>query len=127
MQSTLWKKEEVIEENPNPPAPQQPLVIEYTLTDVNNEHVKSSNIWSIEPTIDSNKRLFTLSGYYSRCTFDLDSNTCTDVETDESKFGFIFVMKRLARLDLVFTISKEVRVLIANRHVHTLTSQFKAV
>ena len=127
MQSTLWKKEEVIEENPNPPAPQQPLVIEYTLTYLNNKHIKSRDICSIEPTLDSSKRLFTLSGGGSRCTFGLDSNTCTDVETDESKFGYIFVMKRLARLDLVFTSGKEVRVLIANRLVHTLTSQFKAM
>ena len=70
MQSTLWKKEEVIEENPfieenpNPPAPQQPLVIEYTLTHINDKYVKSSGIFSIEPIFDSSKRLFTLSGDY---------------------------------------------------------------
>ena len=127
MQSTLWKKEEVIEENPNPPAPQQPLVIEYTLTHINDKYVKSSGIFSIEPIFDSSKRLFTLSGHYSRGTFDLDSNNCTDVETDQRKFGWIFVMKRLARLDLVFTKGDGVRVLIANRHVHTLTSKFKAL
>ena len=126
MQSTLWKKEEVIEENPNPPAPQQPLVIEYTLTEVNDKYVKSNFILSIEPTLDSSKRLFTLSGEYSRCTFDLDSNTCTDVETDQNKFRCIFVMKQLARLDLLFTYEDGVRVLIANRHVHTFTSEFKS-
>ena len=43
-------------------ATQQPLVIEYTLTAINNEHTWKSGIYSIEPTLDSNKRLFTLSG-----------------------------------------------------------------
>ena len=51
MQSTLWKKEEVIEENPNPPVPQLSLDIEYTLKDIDNKHVKSNFIWSIDPVV----------------------------------------------------------------------------
>ena len=50
MQSTLWKKEEVIEENPNP-VPQLSLDIEYTLKDIDNNHVKSNDIWSIDPVV----------------------------------------------------------------------------
>ena len=50
MQSTLWKKEEVIEENPNP-VPQLSLDIEYTLKDIDNNHVKSNRIFSIDPVV----------------------------------------------------------------------------
>ena len=103
MQSTLWKKEEVIEENPNPPVPQQPLVIEHTLTDVDHAHVKSNCIYSIDPVVsDSNILAFIVAGKYTTARLDVDSNACTDVVTDKSKYGYIYVMKRLPLLDVVF-------------------------
>lgn len=120
MQSTLWKKEEVIEENPNP-VPQQALDIEYTLTDVNHPHVNSNCIYSIDPVVtDSNSLTFTVAGEYTTARLDVDSNACTDVVTDQSKYGCIFVMKRLPLLDVVFTNGDGVRILIDNQHVHTL-------
>ena len=120
MQSTLWKKEEVIEENPNP-VPQLSLDIEYTLKDIDNNHVKSNRIYSIDPVVtDSNSLTFTVAGYYTTARLDVDSNACTDVVTDESKYGCIYVMKRLPLLDVVFTRGYGVRILIDNQHVHTL-------
>ena len=103
MQSTLWKKEEVIEENPNP-VPQQSLEIEYTLKDIDNKHVKSNCIYSIDPVVtDSSSLTFTVAGGDTTARLDVDSNACTDVVTDKSKYGWIFVMKRLPLLDVVFT------------------------
>ena len=104
MQSTLWKKEEVIEENPNPPVPQLSLDIEYTLKDIDNNHVKSNSIDSIDPVVtDSSSLTFTVAGGDIIARLDVDSNACTDVVTDQSKYGCIFVMKRLPLLDVVFT------------------------
>ena len=120
MQSTLWKKEEVIEENPNP-VPQQSPDIEYTLKDIDNNHVKSNYIWSIDPVVtDSNSLTFTVAGGDTTARLDVDSNACTDVVTDQSKYGEIFFMKRLPLLDVVFSGYKDVRILIDNQHVHTL-------
>ena len=103
MQSTLWKKEEVIEENPNP-VPQLSLDVEYTLKDIVNKHVKSNNIWSIDPVVtDSSSLTFTVAGRDTTARLDVDSNACTDVVTDHSKYGSIYVMKRLPLLDVVFT------------------------
>ena len=121
MQSTLWKKEEVIEENPNPPVPQLSLDIEYTLKDIDNNHVKSNYIFSIDPVVtDSNSLTFTVAGKHTTARFDVDSNACTDIVTDKSKYGNIYVMKRLPLLDVVFTYEDGVRILIDNKHVHTL-------
>ena len=104
MQSTLWKKEEVIEENPNPPVPQLSLDIEYTLKDIDNKHIKSNYINSIDPVVtDSNSLTFTVAGDSTTARLDVDSNACTDVVTDQSKYGYILVMKRLPLLDVVFT------------------------
>ena len=104
MQSTLWKKEEVIEENPNPPVPQLSLDVEYTLKDIVNKHVKSNYIFSIDPVVtDSNSLTFTVAGGDTTARLDVDSNACTDIVTDRSKYGCIFVMKRLPLLDVVFT------------------------
>ena len=104
MQSTLWKKEEVIEENPNPPVPQLSLDIEYTLKDIDNNHIKSNHIYSIDPVVtDSISLTFTVAGAYTTARLDVDSNACTDVVTDHSKYGYIIVMKRLPLLDVVFT------------------------
>ena len=120
MQSTLWKKEEVIEENPNP-VPQLSLDIEYTLKDIDNNHVKSNHIYSIDPVVtDSNSLTFTVAGGYTTARLDVDSNACTDVVTDQSKYGYIYVMKRLPLLDVVFSGYEDVRILIDNQHVHTL-------
>ena len=120
MQSTLWKKEEVIEENPNP-VPQLSLDIEYTLKDIDNNHVKSNSIYSIDPVVtDSNSLTFTVAGNYTTARLDVDSNACTDVVTDQSKYGRIYVMKRLPLLDVVFSGYEDVRILIDNQHVHTL-------
>ena len=103
MQSTLWKKEEVIEENPNP-VPQLSLDIEYTLKDIDNNHVKSNYIFSIDPVVtDSSSLTFTVAGDCTTARLDVDSNACTNVVTDQSKYGYIFVMKRLPLLDVVFT------------------------
>ena len=103
MQSTLWKKEEVIEENPNP-VPQLSLDIEYTLKDIDNNHVKSNYIFSIDPVVtDSNSLTFTVAGDDTTARLDVDSNACTDVVTDPSKYERIYVMKRLPLLDVVFT------------------------
>ena len=120
MQSTLWKKEEVIEENPNP-VPQLSLDIEYTLKDIDNSHVKSNGIFSIDPVVtDSSSLTFTVAGAYTTARLDVDSNACTDVVTDKSKYGCIYVMKRMPLLDVVFTDDYGVRILIDNQHVHTL-------
>ena len=120
MQSTLWKKEEVIEENPNP-VPQLSLDIEYTLKGIVNRHVKSKCIYSIDPVVtDSNSLTFTVAGAYTTARLDVDSNACTDVVTDQIKYGYIYVMKRLPLLDVVFTDGYGVRILIDNQHVHTL-------
>ena len=127
MQSTLWKKEEVIEENPNP-VPQLSLDIEYTLKDIVNNHVKSNGIYSIDPLVtDSNSLTFTVAGQYTTARLDVDSNAYTDVVTDWEKYGCISVMKRMPLLDVVFTgvdsdsnSDQEVRILIDNQHVHTL-------
>ena len=120
MQSTLWKKEEVIEENPNP-VPQLSLDIEYTLKDIDNNHVKSNNICSIDPVVtDSNSLTFTVAGSYTTARLDVDSNACTDIVTGHIKYDHIFVMKRLPLLDVVFTYSNGVRILIDNQLVHTL-------
>ena len=103
MQSTLWKKEEVIEENPNP-VPQLSIDVEYTLKDIDNSHVKSNYIYSIDPVVtDSNSLTFTVAGNSTTARLDVDSNACTDVVTDKSKYGNIYVMKRLPLLDVVFT------------------------
>ena len=120
MQSTLWKKEEVIEENPNP-VPQLSLDIEYTLKDIDNNHVNSKNIYSIDPVVtDSSSLTFTVAGDSTTAQLDVDSNACTDVVTDKRKYGCIYVMKRLPLLDVVFTREDGVRILIDNQHVHTL-------
>ena len=104
MQSTLWKKEEVIEENPNPPVPQLSLDIEYTLKDIDNSHIKNNHIYSIDPVVtDSSSLTFTVAGNHTTARLDVDSNACTDVVTDQSKYGYILVMKRLPLLDVVFT------------------------
>ena len=103
MQSTLWKKEEVIEENPNP-VPQLSPDIEYTLKGIDNKHIKSNGIYSIDPVVtDSNSLTFTVAGDYTTARLDVDSNACTDVVTAKSKYGYILVMKRLPLLDVVFT------------------------
>ena len=103
MQSTLWKKEEVIEENPNP-VPQLSLDIEYTLKDIVNKHVKSNYIYSIDPVVTNSSSLtFTVAGGDTIARLDVDSNACTNVVTDRNKYGSIYVMKRLPLLDVVFT------------------------
>ena len=134
MQSTLWKKEEVIEENPNP-VPQQPLVIEHTLTDVDHPHLKSNEIHSIDPVVtDLNSLTFTVAGKYTTARLDVDSNACTDVVTDWEKYGCISVMKRMPLLDVVFTgvdssskSNQEVRILIGNQLVHILQNKFNSL
>ena len=128
MQSTLWKKEEVIEENPNPPVPQQSLVVQYTLKDIDNKHVRSNCINSIDPVVtDSNSLIFTVASKYTTARLDVDSNACSDFVTDETKYGYIYVMKRLPLLDVVFTgvdfdsnSDREVRIFIDNQPEHTL-------
>ena len=101
--------------------PQQSLDIEYTLTAIDNNHINSNFIYSIDPVVtDSNSLTFTVSGKDSSARLDVDSNACNDVVTDESKYGWILVMKRLALLDVVFTNDDGVRILIDNQHVHTL-------
>ena len=120
MQSTLWKKEEVIEENPNP-VPQQSPDVKYTLTTIDNSHINNNHIYSIDPVVtDSSSLTFTVAGYYTTARLDVDSNACIDVVTDQSKYGCIYVMKRLPLLDVVFSGYKDVRILIDNQHVHTL-------
>lgn len=118
--------QQVIAENP---VPQPPLTLKHTLADIDHPHVKTNYIYSIDPTsTDSNRPTFTVSGEYTVARFDVDSNACTDQSTDESKYGYIFVMKRMRLLDAVFTgDTNQVRILVDNRHVHTLEHPFMSL
>ena len=61
-------------------------------------------MFSIDPVVtDSNSLTFTVAGENTIARLDVDSNVCTDIVTDESKYGGICVMKRLPLLDVVFT------------------------
>ena len=61
-----------------------------------------------------------MAGDSTTARLDVDSNACTDVVTDKSKYDDIYVIKRLPLLDVVFSNCGGVRILIDNQLVHTL-------